>query len=208
MNDVYGIFIKSFVPLFAIMDPFVSVPVFLSLTKGMTPLEKEGMAREAAFVAGGVLFAFLLFGNQIMQYLGISVSSLRVGGGLVLLLMGLQLVLGFKLNEETEGGGHTSAGVIIGTPLITGPGVITTSILLVNQYGNPSGLFSLQGFLAVCAAALTAILLVWLIIKEAKFVQKLLGERGISIFSRVMGLLLTATAVQFMAKGGVFALTP
>ncbi len=196
------IFIKTFVPLFAIMDPFISVPIFISLTKKMSREKKAGVAKEAIMVAGIILFAFLLVGNQILKYLGITISALRVGGGIVLLLMGLQLVLGFKLQEE-EKVGHSSAGLIIGTPLITGPGVITTTILLANQYET-----STVGFLAVVLAALAALILTWIIIKESNFVQQFLGERGIEIFSRVMGLLLTATAVQFMATGGVFTLSP
>ncbi|MFA6049022.1 MAG: MarC family protein [Candidatus Micrarchaeia archaeon] len=196
------IFIKTFVPLFAIMDPFVSVPIFIALTRKMSPEKRAGVAKEAVMVAGIILFAFLLVGNQILQYLGISISALRVGGGIVLLLMGLQLVLGLKIGHE-EKIGHSSAGLIIGTPLITGPGVITTTILLANQYGTNT-----VGFFAVVLAALSALILSWAIIKESNFVQRILGERGIEIFSRVMGLLLTATAVQFMARGGIFALAP
>ncbi len=200
MEVFSDVFIKTFVPLFAIMDPFLSVPVFLSMTRGMNAEKKAGIAKEATLVAGIVLFAFLFFGETIMRFLGITISALRVGGGLVLLLMGLQLVLGFKLEEEREIG-HSSAGMIIGTPLITGPGVITTTIILANQYETTA-----EGFLAVILGAAAALLLTWLTIRNSNIVQKILGNEGTHILSRVMGLLLAATAVQFMAQGGVFTL--
>ncbi len=198
--DPWQVFIQTFVPILAIMDPFLSVPIYLSLTKGMSQEEKNAVAKEAVLVAGIVLFAFLFLGNSILHSLGIKLSALQVGGGIVLMLMGLQLVLGIKFKDE-EKAGHSSAGLILGTPLITGPGVITTTLIFSNQYGTP-----IEGLLPVIAAAATALILTWLIIRNSQIVQKLMGEDGIRILSRVMGLLLVATAVQFMANGGLFVL--
>lgn len=191
MDFAFENIVKAFLPLFAIMDPFVSIPVFLALTSRMSEGQKRSVASQAVAVAGGLLFAFLLLGGAVFSFFGITLSDLKVGGGLILLIMGVRAVLGSDENEKVNAKEISAVGVIIGTPLITGPGVITTSVILASQYG----------LLETSVAALLSLGLTWIVLVQSKLITKAMGEKGTNILSRVMGLLLTAVAVSFIASG-------
>jgi len=192
MDFAFENILKAFLPLLAIMDPFVSIPVFLAMTKNMNADQKRSVADRAVLVAGGLLYAFLFFGGTVFEFFGITLSDLKVGGGIILLLMGIRLVLGHDdKSEEGSADDISAAGVIIGTPLITGPGVITTSVLLSSQYG----------LLETAVAAFFTLGTTWVILNKSKMVHQALGHKGLDILSRIMGLLLTAVAVQFISSG-------
>ncbi|HLC48538.1 MAG TPA: MarC family protein, partial [Candidatus Norongarragalinales archaeon] len=117
-------FLQAFVLLFAIMDPFASIPVFLSLTAKFKSEDRMRAANQALIVATGVVLLFLFFGNTILRYFGISIPDFKIAGGAVLLILGAQLVFGWEKKEKPSKNYHIAA-TIIGVPLITGPGVIT-----------------------------------------------------------------------------------
>ncbi len=184
--------VKAFIPLFAIMDPFISVPVFLSLTRKDKQEKKNLIASEAVGIAALLLFVFLIFGQGLLTVLGISIGSMQIAGGILLAIMGVELVLGISFPREKDKIKRVPpAALIIGTPLITGPGVITTTILLVGQYG----------MLTTAIAAVLALALSWLVLRYSHFVTKLIGETGSELLSRIMGLLLVAVAAQFALTG-------
>ncbi len=183
---------RAAIPLFAIMDPFISVPVFLSLTRREKAEKKQLIAMEAVGIAGLLLFVFLLFGQGILSVLGITLASMQVAGGVLLGIMGLELVLGISFPRESEKIKQVPpAALIIGTPLITGPGVITTTILLSGQYG----------MFVTGIAAVLALLATWAVLRYSHLIANVIGETGSELLSRVMGLLLVAVAVQFGLTG-------
>jgi len=186
------VLVKAFIPLFAIMDPFISVPVFLALTRKETAEKKQLIASEAVGIAALLLFVFLIFGQSLLDGLGISIASMQLAGGVLLGIMGLELVLGLSFPREKDRIKKVPpAALIVGMPLITGPGVITTTILLAGQFG-----------IAVTAvAALLALCATWLILRNSDIVTKLIGETGSELMSRIMGLLLVAVAAQFVLTG-------
>ena len=121
-----ALFTEVFVTLFVIMDPPGTVPVFLALTSRMTAQDRKRAARTAIFVAFGVIVVFALFGQLLLEHMGISLAALQASGGLLLLLVALELLMGKMDAGETESGGSTKnvALVPLATPLLAGPGTI------------------------------------------------------------------------------------
>ena len=181
--------LEAFVILFVIMDPVGSLPIFMSLTKGM-PLKviKRNVDR-AVFVAGVLLFVFLFLGLQILNFFGINLNSFQIAGGIILLIIGIIYVMGASFKYVKSHGSDLS--VPIGTPLLTGPGVITTTMILVNE----------KGTLVTVIAAFLTLLAAWIILANSSRLYKILGEHWTNIISRVMGIVLTAIAVEFITKG-------
>lgn len=182
-------FIKSFLLLTFILDPFLGAVVFIALTKEMEDRERSSQAFLAISVALILLLIFLFIGKSLFAVLGISFSSFMIAGGVILLLLGIEEILGLEFSKRrTE---TKVAAIVIGTPLLCGPGAITSVIILSQKYGY------LVPFLAVIAASA----LTWLILYFAHHLSRLLGERIIEVFSRVMGLLLAAIAVEYIKEG-------
>ncbi len=182
------------VTLTVIMDPLGNVPLFLSLTAGQTPRRRATAAWQSVLTALGVITLFALFGRQILSYLGITVPALQGSGGLLLLLVALQLLTG---REETpsEVSNVNIALVPLGTPLIAGPGAIVAVIVFVQRvHGSGQGVALALGILAVH-------IIIYLSLRFSVLLIRLLREGGIQLLTRVSGLLLSAIAVQLIADG-------
>lgn len=183
--------IQSFVTLLVIMDPFVSLPVLLGMTKGCPASHRKNMADRATLIAGILMGVFYLFSLRIFDLMGITLPSFMVAGGIILMILGVQGALGISFRQSRQSKDVHVAAVIIGTPLITGPGTITTIIVLVQQ----------QGYLISGIAGIMALTVTWIVLRQANTLYKHLGERTIEVFSRIMGLLVTAIAIEFIFKG-------
>ena len=181
--------LESFIALFVIMDPIGNLPIFISLTKGMPLKEVRRNVDRAVFVAGVLLFVFLFLGLKIFEFFGINLDSLQIAGGIILLIIGILYVFGTSLKYVKHHG--TDLSIPIGTPLLTGPGVITTTIILVKENGT---------FVTVIAAFL-ALLATWIILLNSARLYKILGEHWSNIISRVMGIVLAAIAVNLITEG-------
>ena len=180
--------ITAFIALFVVMDPFSSVPVFLSLTRKFTPQKKREAANIAAVVATGVLLGFLFVGPVVLQFMGIRLESFEIGGGILMLLISLSFALGIKIGKTEDA---PVEAVIIGVPLLAGPGTMLTTILLSNTLG----------FYNVLVAGVLTCLTSYLILLASTPVYKIIGKNGLEIMSRVMGVLLAGFAVEFIRKG-------
>jgi len=179
-------FVSSFISLFVVMDPFASIPVFLSITKGKNKLHA---ASSAVGIATAVLFAFIFFGQEMLSFFRVNFYSLQVAGGIVLLVLGVELVLGFSLTRESYK--YTPAISLIGTPLLTGPGAITLTTILVKEYGQ----------LVVSMAAILALILCLLVLWFSNYFAKFIGNYGVGTASRVIGIFLVAIAVELILRG-------
>ena len=182
--------VYAFITLFVILDPFASIPAFLTLTKNLDDDERRSVAHKAVFLAAILTYVFLFTGQTILNMLGVSLSSFKIAGGIVLGLMGLETVLGFSVHGEKKED-KDSIAVLIATPLLTGPGVITTTILLSQQVGTA----------VTAVAALVALALAFVILHYAPLLRNALGEKAINVFSKIMGLMLLAIAVEFIRTG-------
>jgi multiple antibiotic resistance protein len=183
-----------FVTLFVIMDPPGITPIFLALTSGRAGKVQRRMAWQAASVALGVIVIFGICGQQILDYLHVSVPALRVAGGLLLLLIALDLLTG-KADEPTQTKDVNVALVPLGMPLLAGPGAIVTVILAV-QHANGFG-EQVSVWLAIVAMHVV----LWLTMRYSLGIIRLIKEGGVVLVTRLSGMLLSAIAVQSVANG-------
>jgi len=187
------LFLSVFVTLLVIMNPPGAVPIFLGLTASLTRKQREVAALRASLVALGVIAAFAVFGQQILTYLHISLPALQGAGGLLLLLVALQLLTGQDSGVSSDAGVNVAL-VPLGTPILAGPGAIVATMLAVRAANG------VAGFLAVAAGLLAALLTVWLFLRFAGQVHRLLRDSGTMLLTRIAGLLLSAIAVQMIAN--------
>ena len=188
------IFVTTLVTVLVIMDPIGNVPIFISLTRFQDQGRRNRSALVATFVAGAVIFLFALVGEQLLHVLGISLEALQVAGGLLLLLIGYEL-----LNPTGRSGlttAETDANVALvplGTPLLAGPGAIAATMLAVAEADD------LGGRVSVWAALVVALVVVYLGMRFAAALGRLLRPTLIDLVSRVLGIIVAAIGVQLLA---------
>lgn len=188
------LFLTTAVTLFVIVDPPGLLPVFLGLTNSLDESARRRAGDRASAVAFGVIAVFALFGRQILDYLAVSVPAMQVSGGLLLLLIALELLMG-KGEDPVSHDGVNVAIVPLGTPLMAGPGAIVAIMLAVQRAPG------FTGYLTVGLALVAVMALVWLFLRYAVLIRAVLRESGTVLASRIAGLLLSAIAVQMIADG-------
>ncbi len=199
--------------IFFLVDPFAAIPSFLAITAGVAPERRSRMARKGAITCFIVLAAFAVAGRLIFRMFGITLPAFEVAGGLILLLIGLDM-LEAKRSPTQEATGDTEeatskedAGIVpLGIPMLAGPGAISSVMVLVGQVTTAWQMVAILGCIAFTAY------ISYLVLSGADRVRKVLGETGIRILVRIMGLLLVALAMQFFVNGltdlGVIAHQP
>lgn len=196
--------INLFVVLFVVIDPVGLAPIFGALTRGGSAAYRRRMAVKAILLAAGILFLFAFTGDWLLQALGISVSSFKIAGGLLLFLVAIDMVFARQsglrsttVREQEEARFKEDISVFpLAFPLLAGPGALTTVLLLVGETrGDASEFWALLGVLAfVLLLAFTALML-------AGRLMVLLGETGANVVDRLLGVILSALAVQFVIEG-------
>lgn len=181
-----------FVTLFVIIDPPGIVPVFLALTAGHGPTEMPRLARQAVATSLAVITLFAVLGDRLLSYLHISLPAMQGAGGLLLLLVALQLLTGNGSEPERQEDVNIAL-VPLGVPLLAGPGAIVATILFARDAGSAPQLVSL----AVAIVAVHVVL--WASMRYSTAIARALGKSGITILTRISGLLLAAIAVQLVA---------
>jgi multiple antibiotic resistance protein len=190
------LFTEVFVTLLVIMDPIGTVPLFLALTAGRARKARNRMAWQAVVVALVVIAAFALFGQQILRYLGITVAALQGAGGLLLVLVALELLTG-KQTRDTELPDVNVALVPLGTPLLAGPGAIVATIVFVRRaHGFPDAW-------AIAAGILAVHVVLYLALRFSGIILRVIRESGVSLVTRISGLLLSAIAIQLVADSAI-----
>ncbi len=190
-----SLFAEAFVTILVVIDPIGNVPAFLALTSDRPRSDLRRAALQATLVATAVIYAFAIFGQAILRGLGISVSSLQVAGGLVLLLAALELLHPPATGARPEG--RNVALVPLGTPLLAGPGAVAATMVYVQRAHGAAE------ELAVFAALLVVMVTVYLALRFAVVLGRVLGDNLIELLSRIVGLLLAAIAVQMVATGAL-----
>jgi multiple antibiotic resistance protein len=195
--------------VFFVVDPVGVVPLFLAMTAGDSAQKIASMARRACLVGAGVLIVFALFGGFIFQVLGLSLGAFRVAGGLLLLMTGLDMVRAkvsptrTSPEEAQEGATKEDVAIVpLAIPLLAGPGSIATVMVLMSKRPGK------DATLAVLLSIALTFVASYLILRAAPLVQRVLKQTGVAILHRVMGLILVAIAVQFIADGGRDLLGP
>jgi multiple antibiotic resistance protein len=188
----WALLTEVFVTLFVIMDPIGTIPIFLSLTGGRSPQVARRAAWQAVGVSFGVITAFAFFGQQILAYLQISLPALQCAGGLLLLLVALELLTG-KESEQTANADTNIALVPLGTPLLAGPGAIVATMVFSKQVDETGE------FAAVALGVVLVHVALWLAMRFSLPILRLIGDGGVMLVTRIAGLLLSAIAVQMVA---------
>jgi multiple antibiotic resistance protein len=191
------LFTEAFITLFVIMDPPGTVPVFLALSGGRTQRTRRRLAYQAATVSFCVICVFALFGQQILNYLGVTVPALQGSGGLLLLLIALELLTG-KADDPGESATDVNVALVpLGTPLLAGPGAIVAVIVDVHNAHH------LAQWLALAAAIAVIHVILWLTMRFSVVIIRVIKESGVTLVSRIAGLLLAAIAVQMVAEAAI-----
>jgi multiple antibiotic resistance protein len=186
------LFGEVFVTLFVIMDPPGTIPLFLSLTSGRSSAMRKRLAGQAVLVAFVVIVVFALFGQTILHYLGITLPALQAAGGLLLLLVALELLTG-QADDPVESANVNVALVPLGTPLLAGPGAIVATIVFVQRVDD-----AWEG-VAVALGIVAVHVVLWLFMRFSVVIIRVIKESGVILITRIAGLLLSAIAVQLVA---------
>ncbi|WMT54526.1 MarC family protein [Acidiplasma sp.] len=196
-------FVTVYVALFAIMNPIGAVPVLISLTDGYTIKERKDVIRKAVYTASGMIFGFMFLGIYIFDILGINLYDFEIAGGALLFKVGFDMLQG-KISQtkmtqaEKEESSEREAIAIapLGTPLLAGPGSITIAIIFFNE----ENIALTSRFITIIAIVLVLISSFIILKYSVKTFEKI-GKTGSIVISRIMGLLLTAIAVDLIANG-------
>ena len=194
-------YLRFFVTLTAVVDPFLAVPFFITFTARQNDAERMALARIVAITVFAVLAVSVFAGEALLALMGASLPAFRVGGGLVLLLMALAMLnaqaggVRQSHDEARELEDREMSGVVpLAIPLLAGPGAISTSIIAAEQGGIVHQLALVGCIALVC-------LLAWVVLRRAHAIAVRLGKTGLNVATRILGLLLAAMAVQTMAEG-------
>ncbi len=189
---------KIFISLFAILDPIGIIPIIIVFTAMLDPQRRARVGRMASLSVCAILLVSLVLGEVLLEFFGIRIDSFRTAGGILLLLMSFTMLFGDKNEQANVGDGDATSSIAIvplSTPLLAGPGAISTVILDAHKG---------TGVLHYAVMALEIGLLslsVWLTFLVAPWIAQRMGRTGINIFTRLMGLILASIAVEFIAVG-------
>lgn len=188
-----SIFVQTFVAVFVLADALGNAPIFIVLTKGMDVAQKRRVVDRASVVATAVLLGFAFGGQAILGYLHISMASLKVAGGLLLLLIALDMLQGGMdtplVDEERD-----VAITPLALPLMAGPGTLTTVMILMSE--SPTARVSVVG------GIITAMIVTWFIVRQSSRIDRWIGAEGAVIITKILGFLLAALAVE-IGSGGI-----
>jgi multiple antibiotic resistance protein len=202
-----GFGLTTFTSLFSIVDPFAAVPIYLALTSRDTLARRHTVALRASMTVLGVLTVFALGGSIIFRFFGITIPAFKIAGGVLLFTVALDMLRAKPSTtktspEETEENvAKEDVGVIpVGIPLLSGPGAIASATVLSERARSMPLRIALLSAIVVLAS------IVWLTLRFADPVARMLGKTGLNLITRIMGLILAATAAQFVVDGVQVAL--
>ena len=194
--------IKSFLTLLVVMDPIALVPMYLGVSGSLGPDDHRQVARRSTMAAGIVLWSFTLIGGKLLATLGISLSAFRIAGGLLLFKIAVDMVFAQRERETEEEQAEAMAKEDISIfplaiPLMAGPGAMASVMILAGE----GALLDPLGSGIVLACTTIVLVLCWAALRLAERIAKVLGTTGINVVTRILGVLLAALAVQYVADG-------
>jgi multiple antibiotic resistance protein len=187
MNFSFKEIISATMILFAVIDIMGSIPLIISLRQKVGHIQSE----KASIVAAGIMIVFLFLGESILKYLGVDINSFAVAGALILFIIALEMVLGVNLIKDEE---PKSASIVpLAFPLIAGAGSMTTIVSLRAEFEAQN----------IVVAIIINCILVYVVLKSAAWLEKLLGEGGLNVLRKVFGVILLAIAVKLFSENAV-----
>jgi multiple antibiotic resistance protein len=193
---------RLFTALIVIIDPFMAVPILLSLTPNLSVSQRNEIVRVATLTVAIVLLISAFIGETMLQWMGTSLGSFRVGGGIVLFLMSLAMLqaevgkVRATPQETSSNENYSSIAIVpLAIPLLAGPGAIST--VIIGMHRSQASFH----WLGVVMVIILASLALWLVMRSAESIASRLGDTGLNILNRVFGLILAAIAVEVIANG-------
>lgn len=182
----------TFVPLFVAIDAIGVLPILMPLAENMSSRERIRVIRWAMVTALALGLGFMVVGKGIFLFLGIQVADFLIAGGIILFILAARgIIAGKMISEEDLAGGGAVGAVPLGTPLIVGPAVLTTLLILVEKYP----------IYIVIVAFIVNLAIVWLLIAQINRVMRFLGQAGAKVISKIIALFLAAIAVKMISQG-------
>ncbi len=193
--------VKAFLTLFVVIDPIGLTPIFITLAGNRSSAEQARIARQAVLVAGAIVVAFTLGGTLLLSYLGITIEAFQVAAGVLLLKIAVDMVFAQRERETEEEKKEAQSREDISVfplaiPLIAGPGTLASILILVNEANAYS-----FGLVIILAIAATVLLIAYSLLLLSRHLARFLGQTGINVVTRVLGVLLSALAVQYITSG-------
>lgn len=201
-QDLIRFGLAAFVTLLVVVDPPGVVPIFVALTKDKQPLQRRNILARAVLIAFGVALFFLVAGRAVLSYLGVSVYAFAISGGILLFATAMPMLFGQRGGLQAPDGrergsmGQDVSVFPLAIPMLSGPGLIATILLLTSQVGNDP-----QRLSAIAGATALVFLVAFVSLYLGARLMALLGEGGVHIATRVMGIVLAALAVQYVLNG-------
>lgn len=192
-----AILISAFVTLFVVIDPIGLAPMFVALTKGADAAQRRSVAIRSCIIAVALLTLFGLFGEAVLGFVGISMPAFRISGGILLFLTALDMLFDRRAKRRKDQVSDFDDPSVfpLATPLIAGPGSIASIILLTGQAEGWAGIITVLLVMVVVVMAVLALFL------AGGLLEKMLGDTGINVVTRLLGMLLAALSVQFVIDG-------
>jgi multiple antibiotic resistance protein len=201
-QDIIRFALGAFVTLLVVVDPPGVVPMFVALTKGEPPAHRRAILIRAVLIAFGAALFFLVAGRAVLSYLGVTVHAFSISGGILLFVAAMPMLFGQRGGlqspepQEETSTAHDIAVFPLAMPLLSGPGTIATILLLTSQAGG-----DYQKLMAIGIAIAAVFLVTFVTLYVGARLIRLVGEGGVDIATRVMGIVLAALAVQYVLNG-------
>lgn len=192
-------FLLAFIPLFVAVDSIGNIPLFISLVEGRHKKERQKIIAQSVSTATCVAILFMFGGKWVLNFIGISIADFQIAGGALLFIISIRLLLPGTSKFLLADNRVKDVGVFpLGTPLITGPAVLTTTLMLLDAFGA----------LYTFASLVVNMFIVWVTLVKADIIMKFMGSSGTRAFAKIMYILLAAIGVMMVRKGisGVFGL--
>jgi len=192
MMELFKPYIMAFIPIFVAVDAIANVPVYLSLVEHFSQKQKHKIIIDAVTTATSVSIIFIVIGKWVFSLLGVTIPDFQIAGGVLLFVLSVRLLFPGAQKDGLTHSHDRDIGVFpLGTPLITGPAVLATTLMMMNTYGMAATLVSL----------VINMLFVWLTLARAESIMKFIGPSGTRAFSKIMYILLAAIAVMMVRRG-------
>ncbi|MCX5696239.1 MAG: MarC family protein [Candidatus Omnitrophica bacterium] len=194
MTELLRPYILAFIPIFVAVDAVANIPIFLSLVESATKKHKHKIILDAVRTSTAVAIIFMCIGKWVFSLLGVTIPDFQIAGGVLLFVLSVRLLFPGAQKDSLMHNHDKDLGVFpLGTPLITGPAVLTTTLMMMNTYGLMPTLVSLVLNMGI----------VWVTLAKADLIMKVIGPSGTRAFSKIMYILLAAIAVM-MVRHGIF----
>jgi len=192
MMELLKPYILSFIPLFVAVDAIANIPIFLSLVEDASKAQKHKIIVDAVWTATAVAIIFMCIGKWVFSLLGITIPDFQIAGGALLFVISVRLLLPGAQKGILTSSRDKGMGIFpLGTPLITGPAVLTTTLMMMNSFG----------VLVTLVSLILNMFFVWLTLVKADAIMRVIGANGTRAFSKIMYILLAAIAVMMIRHG-------